>query len=166
MAKKLALAFILLALPHMPIRLATLAAEVSVMNPGRARMSSGDARYWDALALEARLEALGWSVEYGDAGDSLLGVTYPHRHHIVVDERLHWDARFAVLAHEAGHTMEPAWLDHDQGEVFAECVAALLDGYHLREHARWLAGQKAEVVTLILLEWPSMYHAAAVMEDR
>lgn len=155
---------------HAPWRLAALVCEAEVMHPGRVRMEQGNDGYWHAIELETRLIGVGFSVAYvkglSYAGQEVYGLTEIAQHKISVDADLSWDARYAVLAHEGGHVLQPIWLDGREPEAFAEMVAMLVAHDGIREHARYLAGLKSEVLVVALSEWQAIYHAAAVLEDR
>lgn len=159
-----------LVLIQAPWRVMTLATEVLLMSPGHIRSDIGTNRYWDALSLEAKLDSLNYVVLYTPdlhlEEQKAFGVTDPTAHTIQVEASLQWNARLAVLAHEAGHTMQPGWVTGHQAEAFAETVAMLIshDGY--REHARYLTSHKMEALFMMAVEWPAMYNAAAVLEDR
>lgn len=150
-----------------PWRLAVLAAEVMLITPGNTRISDGNDKYWEALDLEAMLAERGYRVDYVDGlnkAKGIYGATSPQAKSIIIDGDLHWNARFAILAHEAGHVMQPGRLTRNQGEAFAESVAMLVahDGY--REHARYLAnGLRVDAITVLLVEWRAIYHAAAAL---
>jgi hypothetical protein len=168
--RKLVLAFLaLMILAHAPWRLLAVAAEAEVMSPGLTRMPQTSTHYWDELALEARLVDLSWEVGYQPHlnvdGIAVYGVTIPSHHAIFIEEGLSWDARYAVLAHEGGHTLQPGWLSERQDEVFAEMVAAVVSG-GVREHARYLSSSKVDVIVVLVTEWPAIYSAAAVLENR
>lgn len=160
------LAFLWVALPF---RLLVLGAETFLVHPGNAHFSQSDARYWQALELEARLLALGWRVTYARhltlGGEEAYGVTMPDNHAVVIEERLHWSARAAVLAHEAGHTVQPSWVSHTEGECFAEAVATLVVRDGIRDHARYLATARWTCLGMLLAEFPAIYHAAALLTD-
>lgn len=152
---------------HAPWRLMALCAETMAMQPSRSHITQADDQYWDALKLESQLINLGWAVSYDDgmAAQNLYGLTVSRDHEIHIEKSLHWNQRFAILAHEGGHTLEPGYLDRAQGEVFAESVAALVAHDGLREHARYLARVKLVTVVTLLLEWQRIYRAAALLED-
>lgn len=170
MLRKGALALFVIVAMHAPWRVMVLGAEVLTMAPSRVRTDNQTDRYWDALSLESRLVALNYSVAYlrdlKIDGQEVYGYTSPNDHAIVVEAGLSWNARLAVLAHEAGHTLQPGWASTRQGEAFAETVAMLIshDGY--REHARYLAQHRMDTLFMMLVEWPGMYHAASILEDR
>lgn len=155
---------------HAPWRLAGLVIETFTTSHGAVRMTHDDSGYWNALDLEERLMALGWSVEYRKdlnyAGNKAFGLTIPDEHKIYIEEGLHWSDRFAVLAHEAGHTLEPDWVNRPEAESFAEAVALLVTHDSIREHARYLTSIKWTLLMMSIVEWRAMYHAAAVLEDR
>lgn len=169
--KKIVLALLLaFIIEHMPWRLLVLAVEVFVLSPAPTRISMDDSHYWDALTLEGRLIHLGWAVSYKKDlmmnGRRAYGITMPDERRIFVDADLHWTARHTVLAHEAGHTMQPNWIDsRGQAEAFAESVAYLLSHDGVREHARYLSAHRAEFLFMVLTEWPTMYRMASMFED-
>jgi hypothetical protein len=74
------------------------------------------------MRLEARLAALGISVEYADLPDGLSGQALGHA--IVIDARLEPNARLEVLAHEAGHLFQPESFSRVEAQAFAELVGA------------------------------------------
>jgi hypothetical protein len=166
----LAGALALLVILYTPFRLVAVTTEAIFMHPGDTHMSQDTDRYWDVLELEARLVGMSWAVGYeaplSFMGQSAYGLTNTGEHTIRVDANLRWNARLAVLAHEGGHTLEPWWCDRDQGEVFAEMVATLVAKDGFREHARYLSRTKGTAVMMLILEWQSVYHAAAVLEDQ
>lgn len=168
--RKVLLALLVVVALHAPWRLAFLVGEAVIMKPALTRIDQGHDRYWDTLALQMRMDALGWEVEYQPEvsymGRQAYGLTVRHENKIYIDGTLGWNQRFFILAHEAGHVMEPAWTSGDDSEVFAEMVAALVSRNGLREHARFLARTKVDTVALFLTAWPSVYRAAAVLEDR
>lgn len=152
---------------HGPWRLMALSAEVLTTPRGYVRTSNGNDQYWRALDLQGHLEAAGWRVSY-DAGildQGLYGYTDPLDHSIHVDASLSWNARFATLAHEGAHTLQPARLTVNQREVFAESVAALVTRDGLREHARYLALLKADFVTEAIVDWQAIYRAAGILDN-
>lgn len=152
-----------------PWRLATLYVDVLLMPSGFTRISNTDSRYWEVQDLQLRLERSGWTVIYKDglsANSGLLGMTTSDERTIYIDSSMHWDARYAVLAHEAGHTMQPFRLTSNQGEAFAESVAMLIshDGY--REHARYLSALKTDFLVEAVADWRAIYRTAAFFEGR
>ena len=150
-----------------PFRLLTLAGETFMVRPGAPHFTYADTGYWPAINLETRLVGMGWTVEYAPhpnvMGIDVYGFTDPDKHHIVVDSTLHWSARAAVLAHEAGHTVEPAWVTRTEGDCFAESVATLVAHDGFRDHARFMAGSRWTCLGVILAESPAIYHAAALL---
>lgn len=158
-----------LILAFAPWRLVALAGETMMMRPSISHFTSRDDLYYEALALEARLLALGYSVKYQTGlnfmGQEAWGLTVPTEHQIYVEERLHWNARYAVLAHEAGHVLQPDWVDREEGDAFAEIVAALVTHDGLREHARFLARSKGAFLITAIAGWQEAYHAADLLTD-
>ncbi len=152
-----------------PWRLAALGAEVLIVRQGQARTDPGNGKYWLAQDLEARLNALGWRIDYVTPlrmrGEAAYGITIPAEHAILIESSLAWNARYAALAHEAGHATQPAWIGEIDAEFFAESVAALVAGDGPREHARWLAGHRADCVLFLLTQWRPVYDAAALLGD-
>lgn len=153
-----------------PWRMYGLVAQSFVVSPGLTRVTDGTNHYWEARDLQSRLEDLGWTVSYVPtiAHGKAYGMTVREQgvRAIFIESALSWNARLAILAHEAGHTMQSDNLEDDQAEVFAEVVATLMSHDGLREHARYLSTRKWTLLEMTLTEWPSMYHAAAVLEDR
>lgn len=152
-----------------PWRLIGLGATLFMVRPYSAHFTTDDARYWDALELETRLHGLGWDVGYRPnlqaGGQGAYGLTFPHEHAVYVDSDLHWTARYRVLAHEAGHTLQPIWVQGAEADCFAEAVAALVVRDGLREHARFMAGARWTCVGILIAEAGAIYHAAALLED-
>lgn len=111
--------------------------------------STGD-RHASALSrLEARLHALGVSVTYGpqNEGFGAVGMTSPDRKYVWLDERLEPNGRLEVLAHEAGHVLQPETLSGNESQAFAELVGATVCyrlGMDVRKASgRWLGAYKA-----------------------
>lgn len=152
-----------------PFRLATLGAETFWLHSQLPRFSQADDRFWDAVRLESKLLARGWTVTYATHvslyGQPAWGLTSLTAHRIFVDEGLHWNARLAVLAHEAGHTMQPDWLAEGEAECFAESVSTLVSRDGVREHARYMASARWTCLGLLLAEFPAIYRAAATFQE-
>lgn len=173
--KRYVLALLLLVIvAHFPWRLAAVTVEAMLMTPGPYRPAQTVNRYWDELALEARVTELGYAVgveknlrvlTYGGLVKAW-GATDKEEHTVQLEAELKWDARLAVLAHEAGHILQPHWVNHEQEEAFAEAVATLVSRDGFREHARYLSRHKLALLTVLLTETSAIYHAAAVLEDR
>lgn len=159
------LAFISLTAPW---RLMALGAETMVMRPGHVRSQAGQDKYWLAQDLEVRLNRMGWKVLYTPKlveNSNALGLTSYFERTIQIEESLSWNERYSVLAHEAGHTQQPFRLTPEQGEVFAESVSTLMAGSGIREHARYLASLKPNVLEVLFVLWPDIYKAAATLEE-
>jgi hypothetical protein len=156
-------------LAHAPWYLLALGVQTLWMNPGHTQFSTEDDAYWDALRLEARLIDLGWAVNYShdlnSGGQAAYGLTSQSEHTVWIDQSMHWNARFAVLAHEGGHILQPGWMTREQGEIFAETVSALVSRDGLREHARYLSRYKLDFMLITFMEWRQIYRAAAVLRD-
>lgn len=151
-----------------PWRLLTLGTEALVMRAGNVRTSPGTDKYWLVQDLEVRLRRFGWKVTYVKGlmdNANAFGMTIPDDRSILVDESLSWNERYSVLLHEAGHTQQPFRMTQEQAEVFAESVAALMADDGLREHARYLAGLKPNVVPTLAVLWPDVYRAAANLTE-
>lgn len=154
---------------HFPWRLAGLWMETCVVDRGYSEMSDGDDMYWPALNLEAKLIHMGWQVQYEPGleirGEAAYGMTIPEERLILIGARLHWNARYAVLAHEAGHVLSSGWTTRNQDEAFAEAVATLVAKDGLRQHARYMARFRADALIYLIAEWRSISRAAAFLED-
>lgn len=153
----------------MPFRLIALSGEMFLVRPGGPHLVQGSTRYWDAINLEARLEGNGWSVTYAPNlsyhGQRAYGLTIPSEHAVIVDADLSWDGRYAILAHEGGHTLQPIWAGTQEGDCFAEGVATVLLGDGIRDHARFLGGVRWTCLGVFLVEHRAIYRAAAVLND-
>ena len=158
--------FVLVVVVHAPWRLLLLAGEVALVRPGVVRMPSGQNNYWLVQDLSIRLNELGWEVRYIPMDPSQYGMTQPDAHLISINETLSWNARYATLAHEAGHTLQPYWMNKRQGEAFAEGVSYLVTGDSAVENARYLAHSRIDTLLTLLTEWREIYHAATLLEDR
>lgn len=143
-------------------------AETMVTSAGKVRLKIGNDKYWECLDLQQTLGGLGWRVTYekdlmGTSG--IFGDMDPNRRVIRIDASLSWNERFEVLAHEGAHTLQPYRLTENQAEVFAESVSMLVAHDGLREHARYLATMRGDLLVMIAY-WPDIYRAAAVLEMR
>lgn len=151
-----------------PWRLMQMAVEVVAMKAGPTRFSQADDQYWDAQRMERKIRALGYEVYYQRSlnwmNQPVYGLTIKSEHTVSIESDLHWNARYAVLTHEAGHILSPYYLDRSMDDVFAETVAALVTG-GLPEHARYLTDNKLLFLSTAAQEWPALYHAAAVLQD-
>lgn len=166
--KVLAAVLVVFVAVHAPWRLAVTMGEAEGMKPGGLHLTTRDDAYWRAKALEMRLQALGFTVQYAPnleyGNQKAYGLTNTQTREIFVDETLHWNDRYAVLAHEGGHVFQPLWLGPQEADVFAELVSAVVTG-ESREAARWLSGAKLEVLVVGIACWPEIYHAAAVLSE-
>ena len=151
-------------LAHAPWRLMVLFAEALVASPGHAVTSTANNKYWQCQDLWTTLERrLGWTVKFEDLNANLYGMTdTPHRI-ILINSSLSWNGRYAVLAHEGGHALQPSFISDTQGEAFAESVAALVAHDGLWEHARYIARVRSDIFVLVV-EWRAIYRAAAILE--
>ena len=128
------------------------AAATSYALSGTTRSSRDDA-FDAAQALEYRLLQLGATVVFRNLeGTNVLGMTEPDTRRVTVDDRLHWNDRLRVLAHEGGHLLAPGDLEGADVEVFADAVSALVVqryGFDQRAAvARHLAMYKASLHVL------------------
>lgn len=166
--KRAIAAMLLIVALSAPWKLMVVATEAMFLTPGYSRVNSpGTNQYWDALALQSRLDSLGWDVSYSSEliDKGMYGLTTPAEHTVQIEESLTWNGRYNILAHEGGHTIQPSWVrPGPQSEIFAESVAALMSKDGLIEHARYLSRFRQEIPTLVYM-WPSIYHAAAVLQD-
>jgi hypothetical protein len=145
----------------------SLTAELFFVSPGMTRTRTGNEDYWRCRDLENRLSRFGYDVEYISGlveTGNMYGVTLTDKKDIKVDTSLSWNMRLSVLAHEAGHVLEPVGLTMPQGEAFAEGVALLVARDGVREHARYLAHNKVESTLVLLSYWPEIYKAASALE--
>lgn len=168
--KKLVLALLLAYIvDRTPWTLLALTAEAMVLRPNLTRVVKGNDQYWQVGQLQGRLKSLGWSVSYKPHlsynGVEVYGLTDTDERTIIIDGDLEWNTRYAVLAHEGGHTLQPGWHNYEMEECFAEAVATLVAGGGIREHARYLAAHKASLLMLLLFDSARVYHAAAVLQD-
>lgn len=154
---------VVLLFEHAPIRLGMLTATANYYAPvSLYRMPRGSEDFWRAQDLEQRLRRYGWDVQYVPGlveGMNAYGVTWGARRLIQVDAGLAWDARYVALAHEAGHAMQPPRLSENQGEVFAVGVAVALRAGDVRDHGRYLANLRGDLLTLVMY-WREIYAAA------
>lgn len=156
-----------LVVEHAPWRLMALLAEVPFVDKTAVRLPDQNTRYWDVQDLEQQLREQGWTVEYtSELDEGTKGETDSRARSIRLSDKLPWDARLAVLAHEAGHTQQPVWATHNQSEAYAELAAALIAHDGLREHARYLARMRGDVFLLAVMEWRALYRTAESMESR
>lgn len=151
-----------------PVRLLLLSADSFLHHPGMTRVETGNDAYWKVLDLSMRMGALGWDVGFEHPLDLngliIYGVTDPTRHTIRVDSALSWDARYAVLAHEAGHTLAPPGLSYPEHECFAEAVAYVYVGDRATEHGRYLSSSRWTCLGLYLSDSSSIYAAVALLK--
>ena len=113
----------------------------------------GNDRYWQVRELEVTGQLyLGVTIAYGQPHMGAVGTSQFGSRAIVISEKLTWNERLEVLAHELGHILMPRSLTASQGEVFAEGVSYLVShrmGHHsLDVHARYLAQHKPSLHVL------------------
>lgn len=156
-----------LVLEHAPVRLMVVSAQALVTPAGYNRLDThGVNQLGQVKDLELRLMRFGWRIEYVAGlidAQGVYGLTHAQGRLIQVDKSLNWNARFAVLAHEGGHTLQPSFmLSPGQSEIFAESVALLVEGGGHRRHARYLAMWRADLLTTVVY-WREIYAAAALL---
>jgi hypothetical protein len=140
-----------------------LTADVLAVQAGPLQLKTDDDQYWKVVRLEAKMRWLGYETSYEPdlnyMGSKVYGLTNTNDHHIYVEGNLHWNDRYAVLAHEAGHVLQPGYLDRSEADIFAETVSVLVAGNY-RESARWLATSRGTYLFTTLGEWRLEYAAA------
>lgn len=119
------------------------------------RAQPGNEAYWDALQMVSTVNVvLGIEATFVDdpGFGGALGVTNRATRTIILRNDLSWNERLGVLAHEAGHVLQPASLDRVESEAFAEGVAYLVCRGFGRDdvwfHANYLAQYKTGLHTL------------------
>lgn len=150
-----------------PLRLWTLAVYTQFSPYGWTRVDAGNQDYWRCKDLQARLEALGWSVSFSIPEDfGAYGMTFPENRRIIISQDLHWNARFSILAHEAGHALDHI-SNHStaEGEAFAEGVAYLIARDRLSEHGRYLARTRAVSFLTLITESDRITAAARFLTE-
>lgn len=162
------LSFITLTFPY---RVVALTAAMLTVNAGATRVDEGNDQFWRAIDLELALNDLGADVMYQKdlnfMGRAAYGLTNKGTREIYIEEKLSWNGRLAVLAHEAGHLLQPRWLNEQQAECFAEGVATVFVRDNIREHARHLAMySKGDCLLVFIAEWHSIYQTASMLENR
>lgn len=175
MKKVVALILALYIAVYTPWKLCALMGETFFVSPGLSRMATTQVRYWDAGILKERIEALGYPVSYTKdlvvptmfGSIPVYGLTMKGdgKVSIGVEAGLSWDARYVVLAHEGGHIFQTERYSEAEGEAFAEAVATLVAHDGIREHARYLAGKKLALFTILMLDSAKVYRAAAVLTE-
>ena len=148
---------------HAPWRLSVLTVETLMMQPGYLRLPTGASDYWRVKDLEDRLTFMGWTISYQPDSPHYYGVTSFNNRSIVINESLSWNARYMVLAHEGAHALQPPRLTQEQSEIFAESVAALVTGWHIREPARYMASLKGDLL-IVVVYWREIYRAANTLQ--
>lgn len=138
---------------------------------GIAALAEGNDLYWQTRRLQDILTGLGATVTYTKAPPDQYGVTMYEGRTIMISEDLPWNARFEVLAHEAGHLLSPPALKGGPGaEIFAEGVAAVLctrvgdEGFIYRS-AKWVAGGKGNLDVLHIYR-AEIYRVADFIDPR
>jgi hypothetical protein len=162
----IALTFITLTAPW---RVMFFTARVLVQTPARAVQDTGVDRYDDALDLASRIEDLGYEVTFVNGlefdGTPAYGLTDKAHDKVYIEANLNWNGRYEVLAHEAGHILQPV-TTRMGGECFAETVAFLVTRSHVETHARYLSRDKMGCALTSFAYWPEMYAAARLLESR
>lgn len=102
----------------------------------------GNSREQELLRLQRLVSmALGVQVQAA-AVPGIAGLASREARIIALDPTLSPNAALQVLAHEAGHMLQPEGLNKAEAEVFADAVAYLVTGDSLHVYGRYLAGSK------------------------
>ena len=105
---------------------------------------SGTSREQDLLKLQRLVETvLGVQVQQAGAPPGTAGVSSREHRIIALDGTLSPNARLQVLAHEAGHVLQPDGLSKQEAEVFADAVSLLVTGDDAHVYSQYLAGSKS-----------------------
>ena len=103
---------------------------------------TGASRQAELMRL-ARLVSTVFGVEIRKGThDGIAGFVVREARVIVLDSTLSPNAALQVLAHEAGHILQPEGLSKADAEVFADAVAYLVTGDDVHVYGRYLAGSK------------------------
>lgn len=175
MKKVIALLLALYIALYTPWKLCALMTETFFVSPGLTRTVQTQAHYWEVALLQERIAELGYPVTFTKdlsvptmfGAMPVYGLTMKGdgKVSIQVEAGLSWDARYAVLAHEGAHIFQSERYTESEGEAFAEAVATLMSHDGLREHARYLAGKKLALFTILMLDSAKVYRAAAVLTE-
>jgi hypothetical protein len=127
---------------------------------------TGSSREQDLLKLARLVEtALGVQVQQAGAPPGTAGVSSRQHRIIALDGTLSPNAKLQVLAHEAGHILQPEGLTKAESEVFADAVALLVTGDDVHVFSHYLAGSKSGLGVLRIyrreIQW-----AARVLSGR
>jgi hypothetical protein len=117
----------------------------SVGKPTIAKQLQGDAPAEMREDVTARIEALGYSVEYGPTG-SAMGATIPSKKVVMINETVSLAQAAKTLAHELGHILADhvadlnAYKEHrGMAETVAESFAYMTSAYYGLETAQYSA---------------------------
>lgn len=104
----------------------------------------GTSREQDLLRLHRLIQTvLGVEVQQAGAAPGVAGIASREHRIIALDGTLSPNARLQVLAHEAGHFLQPDGLTTQEGEVFADAVSYLVTRDEAPVFSRYLAGSKS-----------------------
>jgi hypothetical protein len=125
----------------------------------------GNSREQDFYKLQRLVvSVLGVRLQAGTP-DGIAGVTAREARIIALDPTLSPNAGLQVLAHEAGHVLQPYGLTKAEGEVFADAVSMLVTGDNVQIFSHYLAGSKSGLGVLRIyrkeIQW-----AAKVLSGR
>jgi hypothetical protein len=123
------------------------------MFASRYEPMKGDQWEWAYDELWGRLEAQGVTIEevpnlrQPETGGEVWGLTYRLDHKIQIEATVDPNARFEILAHEAGHLFHNSGMSQAQAEIFAESVGAGIQHFYgvpgaAKKSGDYLAGYK------------------------
>lgn len=127
----------------------------------------GNSRQQDFMRLQRLVvTVLGVTLRVG-APDGIAGITVigEEGRVIALDPTLSPNAAFQVLAHEAGHILQPGGLSRPEAEVFADAVSLLVTGDNAHIFSRYLASSKSGL-SVLKTHRREIYWAAHVLSGK
>jgi hypothetical protein len=125
----------------------------------------GNSREQDFYKLQRLVvTVLGVRLQAGTP-DGIAGATAREERIIAIDPTLSPNAGLQVLAHEAGHILQPEGLTKAEGEVFADAVSMLVTGDNVKVFSHYLAGSKSGLGVLKIYR-REIYWAANVLSGK
>jgi hypothetical protein len=127
----------------------------------------GDSRLQDFLRLQRlAVSVLGVKLQAG-VPDGIAGLTaFTEDGRVIsLDPTLSPNAAYQVLAHEAGHVLQPTGLSKQEAEVFADAVSMLVTGDNVHVFSQYLAGSKSGLGVLRIYR-KEIRWAATVLRGR